>query len=726
MSIKPLSQNTVKFLTTTQVITSVVTAVKELVENSIDAQAKRIEINLNDNGATLIEVSDDGKGISREDTPFMALQSYTSKIGDFNDLDSLESYGFRGEALNSLCKVSDVTLITKTKEDDVARSYKLNHNGDIENCELCYHSIGTTVRAKYLFKDLPVRRQLLTASKNSSQEVKNLLLPYAICQPQMRINLRANGSVLLTKPSTASPKETLSALFGNKFASQVDFVEKNIYETTIHLSIPRKDATELSELCQAGQYTCVNKRPVIYKEFEKTINKRLVEYFGEKIPSKKKLAFVLDLQVLTSNVDVNLEPNKTKIFLTNQSKISEALDQVLTEYYELEPKMQDIARDKIALVDESTEYFDCTSTEMSLSAENFNSPACKKRKIDKENKKTPGKPNRRVEASHLNKENRSSNAAQKIDDSLEEMTETISQLPVVDLGEDFTVEEISGLPNLKAEQVSTVLNDVEVHNGNSNSNETKGNGNFTLEAWSKGQGGTDVQPYGNVVKNVMQGESKGTREEPDPSSTGCKGFLKFSKEMRRQIIEENPGINFVEVATTLTKRWKELSPEERGYYRDLAASENQSSSQLMKYDRTTGPIKSQKLAKKATDLPDKNNKQRLIAMLENMKRGTKKDNLMRKTIVPCTIDMENVRNQFFDSRRKVAAKNLVVGALSENLWIARTGCQLWALSLEQLHRGLQIERNSIEETRDSVEQLVKRLLEEKDGISLLHPVFDLR
>lgn len=155
------------------------------------------------------------------------------------------------------------------------------------------------------------------------------------------------------------------------------------------------------------------------------------------------------------------------------------------------------------------------------------------------------------------------------------------------------------------------------------------------------------------------------------------------------------------MAKALTKRWKELSPEERGYYRDLAANEEESSSQLKKFDTTIAPTKSQKVAKVSADLSQKN-KQRLVDMLENMKLAKKKDNSMRKTVVPCTIDLERVEEKFNDSRSKIPAinnKNLVVGPLNEKLWIVRTSFQLWALDHEQLYRGLDIEPNPKEVSR---------------------------
>lgn len=174
-------------------------------------------------------------------------------------------------------------------------------------------------------------------------------------------------------------------------------------------------------------------------------------------------------------------------FYIPQSKILETLDEMLKKYYELKSQDEDVSTERIADIDESLEYHDATSSEINVSAENFNPPSSKKRKIEAEPKKTPGRINR-----NANKENRWSNLAEKFENSVE-APETISQLPVVDLGEDFTMEEISRLPQLEPGRVETTLKEIIEQNRGSNDMECKGNENFTLEAWSKGQIPTNLQ-----------------------------------------------------------------------------------------------------------------------------------------------------------------------------------------------------------------------------------------
>lgn len=128
------------------------------------------------------------------------------------------------------------------------------------------------MQARSMFKDIPVRRQIMNNSKRANQDVKSLetlLRSYAICHPRVRINYRVNGANIMTKPSTETMKECLAYLYGKKFISQVDFVDKSTTEADVHLVIPAKDCTELLEVCQGGQNVFVNQRPVSYKEIEK-------------------------------------------------------------------------------------------------------------------------------------------------------------------------------------------------------------------------------------------------------------------------------------------------------------------------------------------------------------------------------------------------------------------------------------------------------------------------
>ncbi|XP_030435406.1 PMS1 protein homolog 1 isoform X7 [Gopherus evgoodei] len=128
---KQLSAETVRLLSSSQVITSVVSVVKELIENSLDANATSIDVKLENYGFDKIEVRDNGDGIKAADVPVMAVKHYTSKISCSEDLESLTTYGFRGEALGSICCISEVLITTKTAADDFSTQYILDSSGHV-------------------------------------------------------------------------------------------------------------------------------------------------------------------------------------------------------------------------------------------------------------------------------------------------------------------------------------------------------------------------------------------------------------------------------------------------------------------------------------------------------------------------------------------------------------------------------------------------------------------
>ncbi|XP_028943168.1 PMS1 protein homolog 1-like [Antrostomus carolinensis] len=128
---KQLPAETIRLLSSSQVITSVVSVVKELIENSLDANATNIDIKLENYGFNKIEVRDNGNGIKVADVPVMAVKHYTSKISSSEDLERLTTYGFRGEALGSICCISEVLITTKTAADDFSTQYALDNNGHI-------------------------------------------------------------------------------------------------------------------------------------------------------------------------------------------------------------------------------------------------------------------------------------------------------------------------------------------------------------------------------------------------------------------------------------------------------------------------------------------------------------------------------------------------------------------------------------------------------------------
>uniref|UniRef100_A0A452J1P4 HMG box domain-containing protein n=1 Tax=Gopherus agassizii TaxID=38772 RepID=A0A452J1P4_9SAUR len=301
---KQLSAETVRLLSSSQVITSVVSVVKELIENSLDANATSIDVKLENYGFDKIEVRDNGDGIKAADVPVMAVKHYTSKISCSEDLESLTTYGFRGEALGSICCISEVLITTKTAADDFSTQYILDSSGHVTSQKPSHLGQGTTVAALKLFKNLPVRKQFYSTVKKCKEELKkiqDLLMAYGIIKPELRIIFTHNKVFLsgfLPKPESDNSLTSLSS-------SERSFIY-------------------------------INNRPVHQKEILK-----LVRWFynlkSHKDSSRSYPVFFINITVPTSAVDVNLTPDKTQVLLHNKESVLSAVENVLTSLYGLPP-----------------------------------------------------------------------------------------------------------------------------------------------------------------------------------------------------------------------------------------------------------------------------------------------------------------------------------------------------------------------------------------------------
>uniref|UniRef100_A0A7M4EZ24 PMS1 homolog 1, mismatch repair system component n=1 Tax=Crocodylus porosus TaxID=8502 RepID=A0A7M4EZ24_CROPO len=214
---KQLSAETVRLLSSSQVITSVVSVVKELIENSLDANATSIDVKLENYGFDKIEVRDNGDGIKAADVPVMAIKHYTSKISCPEDLEHLTTYGFRGEALGSICCISEVAITTKTSVDDFSTQYILDSSGHVTSQKPSHLGQGTTVTVLKLFKNLPVRKQFYSTAKKCKDELKkiqDLLMAYGIIKPELRIILTHNKAVTWQKTRVSDHKMAFMSVLG--------------------------------------------------------------------------------------------------------------------------------------------------------------------------------------------------------------------------------------------------------------------------------------------------------------------------------------------------------------------------------------------------------------------------------------------------------------------------------------------------------------------------------
>uniref|UniRef100_A0A8C8IAA2 PMS1 homolog 1, mismatch repair system component n=1 Tax=Oncorhynchus tshawytscha TaxID=74940 RepID=A0A8C8IAA2_ONCTS len=318
-----LPADTVRLLSSCQVINSVVNVVKELLENSLDAGALSIDIKLENYGFDRIEIRDNGSGIKAADTAVMAVQHYTSKICSHDDLEHLVTYGFRGEALGSICAVAEVAVTTKTSEDDVGTRYTLDLTGSVVSQKPSHLGQGTTVCVLKLFKNLPVRRQYYVNTKKCKEELKkvqDLLMAYAIIKPELRLTLTHNKVVLWQKAKVSDHRMALMATLGPNAVAHLLPVHHQQPEIVIDGFFPRPgmDCSLASSSNPDKTFIFVNDRPV----HQKDILKVKTFFYPADSALNRYPTVMLNITVPSSTVDVNLTPDKTQILLQNKVPFS--------------------------------------------------------------------------------------------------------------------------------------------------------------------------------------------------------------------------------------------------------------------------------------------------------------------------------------------------------------------------------------------------------------------
>ncbi|XP_057601180.1 PMS1 protein homolog 1 isoform X2 [Hippopotamus amphibius kiboko] len=336
---KQLPAATVRLLSSSQIITSVVSVVKELIENSLDAGATSIDVKLENYGFDKIEVRDNGEGIKANDAPVMAMKYYTSKINSHEDLQNLTTYGFRGEALGSICCVAEVLITTKTAADNFSTQYVLDGSGHIISQKPSHLGQGTTVTALRLFKNLPVRKQFYSTAKKCKDEIKkvqDLLISYGILKPDIRIVFIHNKAIIWQKTRVSDHKMALMSVLGTAVMGNMESFQYHSEDSQIYLSgfLPKHDAdhsfTSLST--PERSFIFINNRPVHQKDILKLIR----HYYNLKcLKESTRLypVFFLKIDVPTADVDVNLTPDKTQVLLQNKESVLIALENLMTTCY---------------------------------------------------------------------------------------------------------------------------------------------------------------------------------------------------------------------------------------------------------------------------------------------------------------------------------------------------------------------------------------------------------
>ncbi|EPX73820.1 MutL family mismatch-repair protein Pms1 [Schizosaccharomyces octosporus yFS286] len=316
--IRPITNDTVHRICSGQVITDLASAVKELVENALDAGATTIEVRFKNYGLDSIEILDNGSGISIEDQESIGKKHYTSKIEAFGDLDTLVTFGFRGEAISSLCSVSDVTITTATSlEAPKGTQLKLNHEGSVISKSTVASQKGTMVSVSNLFSTLPVRRKVFERNcrRDFSKSI-SLLQAYAVISIEKKFVIfhQTKGSGKVVQLSTNMNSDislNIMNLFGTKISSSLIKWQDGFIDG--YISRPHVGSVRLSS---DKQMVFINGRPIHLPKLVKAIQEVFKAYSMSQAPF-----FAINLTLTEGTVDVNVSPDKRSVFLSEESTI---------------------------------------------------------------------------------------------------------------------------------------------------------------------------------------------------------------------------------------------------------------------------------------------------------------------------------------------------------------------------------------------------------------------
>ncbi|KAL6217237.1 hypothetical protein ACLB2K_010454 [Fragaria x ananassa] len=333
-SIKPINKSVVHRICAGQVILDLSAAVKELVENSLDAGATTIEISLKDYGKEWFQVIDNGCGISPGNFKVLALKHHTSKLAGFPDLQSLTTFGFRGEALSSLCALGNLTVETRTKYEQVATHLSFDHSGVLVAEKKTARQVGTTVTVKNMFVNLPVRcKEFSRNIRKEYGKLVSLLNAYALIAKGVRLVCtnaigRNAKSVVLKTQGSGSLKDNIVTLFGMSTFSCLEPVSISVSDSCKVEGFLSKSGQGSGRNMGDRQFFFVNGRPVDMPKVTKLVNEL---YRGAN--SQQHPIAILNFTVPTRACDVNVTPDKRKVFFSDESFILVALREGLQQIY---------------------------------------------------------------------------------------------------------------------------------------------------------------------------------------------------------------------------------------------------------------------------------------------------------------------------------------------------------------------------------------------------------
>lgn len=324
MNIIELDDKTIEQIAAGEVIESPVSIIKELVENSIDAKAKNIIVEIKNGGKSYIRVTDDGIGIDEDDFERAFKRHATSKIKDFSDLYRIFSLGFRGEALSSIVSCADVKAVSKTKNQDIGKKLEFK-NGKLESINSIATNNGTSIEVFNLFSNLPVRRKFLGSDINESNKISKIIQALALGYDNISFKFIKDNRLVFQTLESDSLKDRIFKLIDNNLKDNLIKIrsKNSLYDISGYIS-----STNYYRGNRSFQYIFVNNRLIENSNITKTVENN----YKSLIPNQRFPVFFLFITTNTSNIDVNIHPNKKEIKFTYEDSLLELLDGDISKF----------------------------------------------------------------------------------------------------------------------------------------------------------------------------------------------------------------------------------------------------------------------------------------------------------------------------------------------------------------------------------------------------------
>lgn len=324
MNIIELDDKTIEQIAAGEVIESPVSIIKELVENSIDAKAKNIIVEIKNGGKSYIRVTDDGIGIDEDDFERAFKRHATSKIKDFSDLYKIFSLGFRGEALSSIVSCADVKAVSKTKNQDIGKKLEFK-NGKLESINSIATNKGTSIEVFNLFSNLPVRRKFLGSDINESNKISKIIQALALGYDNISFKFIKDNRLVFQTLESDSLKDRIFKLIDNNLKDNLIKIrsKNSLYDISGYIS-----STNYYRGNRSFQYIFVNNRLIENSNITKTVENN----YKSLIPNQRFPVFFLFITTNTSNIDVNIHPNKKEIKFTYEDSLLELLDGDISKF----------------------------------------------------------------------------------------------------------------------------------------------------------------------------------------------------------------------------------------------------------------------------------------------------------------------------------------------------------------------------------------------------------